>query len=198
MYLTNRVFSLGAGAYRSFKLMKRGIDKKRGKPVSERYHFIEDDEESVLMFWSIFGVITFIQEYMEVFLSWIPLYYVSKCVLLAFLSTSTEGSRFLFKFVSPIVNTQADAYVPRIQSKASQFIRKIHQALIRLVLEGADAEELERLQKTLQRQLHDIKLLREKDSSSSSSSSVSESSRKEESKKTTVASRVYPEDTKRM
>ena len=34
------------------------------------------------MFWSIFGVITFIQEYMEVFLSWIPLYYVSKCVLL--------------------------------------------------------------------------------------------------------------------
>ena len=86
MYLTNRVFSLGAGAYRSFKLMKR-IDKKRGKQVSERYHFIEDDEESVLMFWSIFGVITFIQEYMEVFLSWIPLYYVSKCVLLAFLST---------------------------------------------------------------------------------------------------------------
>ena len=124
---------------------------------------------------------------MEVFLSWIPLYYVSKCVLLAFLSTSTEGSRFLFKFVSPIVNTQADAYVPRIQSKASQFIRKIHQALIRLVLEGADAEELERLQKTLQRQLHDIKLLREKDASSSSSSSstsrVSENSRKEESKK---------------
>ena len=45
--------------------------------------------------------------------------------------------------MSPIVNTQADAYVPRIQSKASQFIRKIHQALIRLVLEGADAEELE-------------------------------------------------------
>ena len=193
------MFSLGAGAYRSFKLMKRGIDKKRGKPVSERYHFIEDDEESVLMFWSIFGVITFIQEYMEVFLSWIPLYYVSKCVLLAFLSTSTEGSRFLFKFVSPIVNTQADAYVPRIQSKASQFIRRIHQALIRLVLEGADAEELERLQKTLQRQLHDIKLLREKDASSSSSTSrVSENSRKEESKKTTVASRVYPEDTKRM
>ena len=60
-----RVFSLGAGAYRSFKLMKRSIDKKSGKPVSQRYHFIEDDEESVLMFWSIFGVITFIQEYME-------------------------------------------------------------------------------------------------------------------------------------
>lgn len=183
-----RVFSLGAGAYRSFKLMKRSIDKKSGKPVSQRYHFIEDDEESVLMFWSIFGVITFIQEYMEVFLSWIPLYYVSKCLLLAFLSTSTEGSRFLFKFVSPLVNTHADAYVPKIQSKASKLIRKVHQALIRLVLEGADAEELERLQKTLQRQLHDIKLLREKETSSSSR--VLEI---EESKKRDISSAVHPE-----
>ena len=157
--------------------MKRGIDKEKGVSISKRYHFVEDDEESVLMFWSIFGVITFIQEYLEVFLSWVPLYYVSKCFLLAFLSSSTEGSRFLFKFMSPVVNAQTDVYVPKVQNKASQLARKIHEALIRLVLEGADAEELERLQKTLQRQLHDIKRVREEKSSGSSSSSSSSSMR---------------------
>ncbi len=163
--------------------MKRSIDVKLGKQVSERYHFVQDDEESVLMFWSLFGVLTFVHEYLEGILGWVPLYYVSKCALLAFLSTSTEGSRFVFKFISPMVSAQSDLYVPKIQNETSKIARKIHQVLIRLVLEGADSDELERLQKTLQRQLQNIRTMREK--KKNKNSKVADSSEYEEDSKTT-------------
>ena len=46
-----RIFALGTGSYRSFKLMKRNSDMSRGLKVSSRTYFVEDTEESILMFW---------------------------------------------------------------------------------------------------------------------------------------------------
>lgn len=141
--------------------MKIGIARERGVQSSkERAYFVHDDEESVLMFWSVFGAITFVNEYLEVFLSWLPLYYVSKCTLLAFLSTSTDGSRFLFRILAPIVQAQAELYAPYLHSRASSVARKLHSNLINFSLESADDAELDRLHRAVKHHLSEIKMIR--------------------------------------
>lgn len=71
-----------------------------------------------------------------------------------------QGPKFFFKLLAPVIEMYFKTYGPKIQIRASQASRVIHRALVHLCLQSADTDGIERLHRTVQRQLHDIQVIR--------------------------------------
>eukprot|EP00695_Tsukubamonas_globosa_P003442 TRINITY_DN636_c0_g1_i1.p1 TRINITY_DN636_c0_g1~~TRINITY_DN636_c0_g1_i1.p1 ORF type:complete len:160 (+),score=44.42 TRINITY_DN636_c0_g1_i1:49-480(+) len=78
-------------AYRSFKALK-----SPGK----------EDDRDLLIYWILIGFFSFIEFFLDVFISWLPLYYPLKLLFIIWLQLpQTQGAKKLYNgFIEPYLN----------------------------------------------------------------------------------------------
>lgn len=100
-------FGLFWGAYNAFKALKLALSSPtEALPLTK----------AALQFWAVWSALSIYNSYAELFVSWIPLYYEAKVLLLVWLLWPDSGAAtFLFdRALDPSVKTAQAALVPRI------------------------------------------------------------------------------------
>ncbi|KAF4033832.1 TB2/DP1 HVA22 family protein [Phytophthora infestans] len=137
-----------SGAYESLKVLSRvdkGVDT--------------DTLAAVLELWIVLAAAAIFQQYIELFISWFPFYYLFKCVLLGLLLTPNKHFTHLFfeGFIHPAVVTikyKLDTNVlPIIESLVIKYGHWFNKTLLARSIHLLSEKELLQLERDLQEKL---------------------------------------------
>ncbi|CEG49037.1 TB2/DP1/HVA22-related protein [Plasmopara halstedii] len=150
-YLLSECLTCGgviSGVYDSLKILSR---KEKGLDI--------DTLAAVLEFWIVLAAAAIYQQYIEFFISWFPLYFFLKCLLLGLLLTPNRHFRhvFLEGFIRPfveLVKLKLDTNVlPVIESLVIQHGHWFNNRLLARSIELSSVEELFKLEQNLKDKL---------------------------------------------
>lgn len=144
--------SMFSGAYESLKVLSRsekGLEMATLTPILE--------------FWLVLGALTIFEEYMEFLVSWIPLYYLFKCVLLGLiLVPNAKVPHVLYHgFIEPAVDQVQQAVythaMPLIETLTIKHGHWVHEKLMKRSLPLMDEFELQQYERDLQDKLLSVR-----------------------------------------
>lgn len=103
----------------------------------------KEDDTQWLIYWVVFGVFNIVEFFSDILLSWFPLYFLAKLILLGWCMApiSWNGSQFIYhRFIRPFVlkhQESIDAAVDKIQDEASKVADKAKDAATEAAIRAA-------------------------------------------------------------